>query len=208
VRRDLPWLIAAAVLAGGCFVGGCGDDEVVENCHTEPGVCGELTICEPTQVEAKHTDACEAIEWETNPPTSGEHYIIWAAFQVYDQPVPRGFWLHSAEHSAVVLLYNCDRFAGDCAELSGALADFAAARDVDPLCDAPVRNRILVTPDPKLDVAFAAVAWGHSLEGSCFDEAAVTAFTDAHYGKNYENFCSGGVDPTDPANDFPADCGE
>lgn len=195
------------------LVVGCGDDEappqgeVAENCAVAEGACA-LEVCAPEPLDGLHVDVCSVIEWPTNPPTSGQHYPIWAAFKDYDQPVPRGFWLHSVEHSAVVLAYNCAHAAGDCSTLIGDLTAFAAAAPDDPLCDASVANRIIVTPDPLLDVAFAAVAWGHSLKGACFDATAVQQFVDEYYGNNYENFCSGGVDPTDPDEGFDDTCGQ
>lgn len=203
------------VLICAVSVPGCSDDvatpepqpAVAENCAAPAGDC-DIEVCAPDALDARHVDVCSVIAWPTNPPTSGEHYPIWALFQDYDEPVPRGFWLHSVEHSAVVLAYNCDHVSGDCGALADELTAFAAAAEDDPLCDASVGNRIIVTPDPLLDVAFAAVAWGHSLKGSCFEEAPVQDFVDAHYGKNYENFCSGGVDPTDPDEGFDPDCGE
>lgn len=201
-----PLLLAAIALGGA----GCSDDEepLVESCRAEAGAC-DITLCDASPpAQGEHVEVCSVIDWPFNPPSSGPHYPIWAAFQRYDEAVPRGFWLHSVEHSGVVLAYNCALFDGDCAELRSSLDDFAAARGADPLCEAPVVNRVIVTPDPHLDVAFAAIAWGHSLEASCFDDAAVTRFTDAHYGKNYENFCSGGVDPTLPDSGFPPSCGE
>ncbi len=207
-RASLGSLSLVVLLAGA----GCGDDDpipqqMVESaCEMPSGACG-LTACAPEQLEARHVDTCSSIDWPTNPPTSGQHFPIWAAFQDYTEAVPRGFWLHSAEHSAVVLAYNCD-FADDCAALTSELTSFAASVADDPLCDAAVGNRIIVTPDPLLDAAFAAVAWGHYLKGSCFDEAPVQSFVDQYYGMNYENFCSGGVDPTDPSEGFPADCGQ
>ena len=194
--------------------GACSDDDpappqadAAENCAAAEGTCN-LQTCAPDQLDGLHVDVCTVVDWPTNPPTSGQHYPIWAAFQDYDTAVPRGFWLHSVEHSGIVLAYNCDRVEGACADLVTALTDFAAAAPADPLCDASVGNRIIVTPDPLLDVAFAAVAWGHSLKGDCFDETLVQAFVDAHYGNNYENLCGGGVDPTDPAEGFDADCGQ
>lgn len=190
---------------------GCSDDPdpqpvVSENCEEPSGAC-DLRACAPEQLEARHVDVCSVIEWPTNPPTSGQHYPIWALFQDYAEPVPRGFWLHSAEHSGIVLAYNCDRYDGECSELESALTGYADSVEDDPLCTPAVGNRIIVTPDPLLDEAFAAVAWGHSLSGSCFEEEPVQAFVDAHYGNNYENLCTGGVDPTDPSEGFDADCG-
>jgi hypothetical protein len=64
----------------------------------------------------------------------------------------------------------------------------------------------LMTPDPKLDVAFAAVAWGWTIKGTCFDPEAFAAFLDAHYGMGTEVTCLDGTDVV--AQGIPPLCGE
>lgn len=191
---------------------GCGGDDVPptpvvdERCDEPVGACASRW-CSPPPVDARHVDACTVLSWNSNPPTSGPHYGIWASFAVYSSPVPRGFYLHSMEHSAVVLAYNCDLVAapgGDCAALAAELAQFRAGQPKDDLCTDAVYNRIVVTPDPLLEVPFAAAAWGHMIKADCFDAAEIASFVVSYYGMNYENFCTDGIDPTA---DFPPDCG-
>lgn len=42
------------------------------------------------------------------PPASGTHYEQPAAYQFNTTEVPEGHWVHSLEHGAIVLLYQCD----------------------------------------------------------------------------------------------------
>ena len=42
-----------------------------------------------------------------SPPVFGDHYPTWAAFQTYEYPVPLGYLVHSLEHGAVVVFYDC-----------------------------------------------------------------------------------------------------
>jgi hypothetical protein len=186
--------------------GGAGGAPASE-CRTRPGAC-ELTECDPPLEAGLHEAPCTPLTFHSNPPTSGTHYGNWAAFEIYDRPVPRGFLLHSLEHSAVVLSYNCEAAVAaglDCEALVTELTDFFETWPADPLCT-ETRHRLLLTPDPELDAVFAASAWGHYVKGDCFDEGVVSDFIDAHYGKNYENFCNPGVDPFDGS--YPDDCGE
>jgi hypothetical protein len=152
-----------------------------------------------------HIAACFPVLYSSNPPTSGPHYPYWAAFKTYTTPIPRGFTVHDLEHGAIVISYKC---AGSCAVELAALQAFIDARPVDPLCVAPVKSRIVITPDPLLDVPFAAAAWGFALTSQCFDLPALGAFIDAHYGLAPENFCFDGIDVTSPDAGVPADCGE
>jgi hypothetical protein len=196
-----PSLVALGLVA-------CGDDDdgaplPPADCQTASGPC-ETMACDPPELRGDHVEMCSPIDFHSNPPTSGPHYPFWAAYRVYDTPVPRGFYLHSIEHSAVVLTYNCDRVieaGGDCAALIAQLVAFRDAFGRDDLCNEAVMNRILVTPDPLLDVPFAAAAWGHSLKAKCFDGELVASFADSYYGMNYENLCNDGTAM------FPSGCG-
>jgi hypothetical protein len=180
---------------GDSNLGGAGS---IDNCG-EPEACG-LVECAPAKLTGDHVATCSPIEPSTNPPTSGPHYPVWAAFGIYDEPIPDGFFIHSLEHSAVALLYDCDAAeqAGlDCNDLRAELETFYAAWPEDPLCS-DVPHRLIVAPDPTLGVPFAAAAWGYYMRGNCFDSERVTQFATEHYGKNYENICNSGIDPFDP----------
>lgn len=145
--------------------------------------------------EPNHVLQGTAITWDSNPPTSGQHYPRWAAFQEFTSPVPRGNWLHSAEHGAIVLLYNCELLpAGtDCEQLKQALRDASGALPSDGMCAAPVRVRTVITPDPLIDTPIAAVAWGFVYRAACVDSTSLVDFAKARYAKGPENLCAAGV---------------
>ena len=189
---------------------GSGDDGMSieeSECEMPVGTCGSV-VCQHPNEGAKHEMPCAPLSFDQNPPTSGTHYAVWADFKVYPQQISRGFWVHSMEHGAVVLAYNCDLYDGDCAELETTLADFKSAWPQDEKCSETTKNRLLVTPDPLLEVPFAAVAWDWSLTASCFDADEVSDFIDAHYAQTYEDICTTGLDPLDPdpGYQYPSDC--
>jgi hypothetical protein len=174
------------------------------------------SACVPTEAThlsegALHVTVCSAVSYGTNPPSSGNHYPTWAAFGVYQFPLPTGFWVHNLEHGAVVVLYNCPQ--GCDAELS-ALTDWFNNLPIDPVCLGlgATQPRALLIPDPNLDVRFAATAWQNTLKADCFDEAAFSAFYDAHVGNGLETVCSSGQDFRGPDGmptaALPADCGQ
>jgi Protein of unknown function (DUF3105) len=169
-----------------------------------PAACDTVITAHAVAL-APHVPVCSPIDYATNPPTSGPHYPIWAVYRTYAAPVPRGYWVHSLEHGAIVISYNC---TSPCDAELAELAAYLDARPADPLCAPPVKARIIVTPDPRLDVRFAASAWGFSLRSSCFDLSFLDPFINAHYARTPENFCSGGIDPTDADAGVPAGCGE
>jgi hypothetical protein len=139
----------------------------------------------------RHLPVCAPVSYQTNPPSSGDHYSRWAAYRTYDTPIGPGFWVHDLEHGAVVVSYHCPE---------GCPAEVAAAQAlIDALpadCgDSPARRMILV-PYPDLSTKFAASAWGFTLRASCFDRDAFAAFVAQHYGHGRESICADGVDPT------------
>jgi Protein of unknown function (DUF3105) len=171
------------------------------------GSCGAVT--QQHAIEGyNHVDVCSYVDYGTNPPSSGNHYPYWGAFMSYDQPVPEGYWVHDLEHGAIVLTYNCGE--------AGCATDLAAAQQmidqypVDPVCmqdQEGVRARFVMTPDPHLDVRFAASAWGWTLRANCFDADAFLAFANAHYGQGREPLCDQGEDVIGTSADPPG-CGD
>jgi hypothetical protein len=138
-----------------------------------------------------HLDPCAEVAYPTNPPCLGPHYDgMWAAFKTYDEAIPRGFWVHSLEHGAVVIAYSCT----DCEAEVEAAKTLIEELPVDPLCSSPVERRVILTPDPKLDTRWAASAWGFTLTSECFEAEVFRAFAISHNAAGPEDFCDNGVD--------------
>ena len=142
---------------------------------------------------ALHHPAGTPLTYCTSPPSSGDHYDQWAAFRTYDKPVPYGYLVHSLEHGAVVILYKCA--SGSCPTIQSQLQAVADARPVDPFCMDPVKRRVIIAPDPTLDVEIAAASWQWTYRASCVHAASLGKFIDDHYAKTPEDFCSDGVVP-------------
>jgi hypothetical protein len=141
----------------------------------------------------EHVPLCVDVTYLSNPPSSGNHYPIWAAYQAYDFPVPEGYWVHDLEHGAVVFTYDCPD--GCDADIAAAEAFIDALPD-DPLCDPDAgdpRVRMTMTPDPNVTTKFAASTWGWTLRADCFDPVAFGAFVQAHYGQGREVICGQGT---------------
>jgi len=157
-----------------------------------------VAIDSPPLLPPIHVPIGTVIEWNSNPPSSGPHFPIWAAYQAYTTPVPRGYYLHNEEHGAIVLLYNCALAAPgglDCDTIQSQLQQVSDALPDDPFCldhDAGLRVRTVITPDPLLDVPVAAAAWGWTYKAQCFDLQTLVAFARAHYAQGREDFCNNG----------------
>jgi hypothetical protein len=158
--------------------------------ETHPlGSCG--TVQAFPIVDSPHVAPGTQITWNANPPTSGPHYPVWAAWDRIYPDIERGYWLHNAEHGGVVLLYRCD--AG-CPDTVQALAAAVRAMPADPHCEAPLWTRSLVVSDPRLpdDRTVGAVAWGAHYLATCVDAAAIASFAADNYGRSTENTCAEG----------------
>lgn len=153
------------------------------------GTCQVVTAQHPLE-GATHVAVCSRVTYGTNPPSSGNHYPSWAAFQTYAEPVPPGFLVHDLEHGALVFSYHCDA----CQTQVAALQSIIDGLPADPLCRAGLK-RVVLAPDPALDAGFAIAAWGHTLTAQCVDVAAFTAFAQLHYGQGPEAVCADGIDP-------------
>jgi hypothetical protein len=138
----------------------------------------------------QHLAPCSEVSFDTNPPSGGNHYAVWAAFQTYDFPVPPGFIVHSLEHGAVAFWYNCP---DGCADEVEEVQDFIDALPEDPLCvgEATAR-RVILVPNPELESRWAASAWGWTLNAECFDEQVFGDFYEARSGLGREALCANG----------------
>lgn len=189
--------------------GGAGGEEPIGGepvwiVESGSGGCDTI-VYDPPNTASPHVEECSVLEHLSNPPTTGPHYPRWADYRTYVDPVPRGFYLHAMEHGGVVIAYDCST---PCDAEVMAIDAFVAGLMPDPACTGASPVRIVVTPDPLLDVRIAVAAWGHMLKARCFDAARVASFVAAHYAAGSEDTCAAGIDPTDPNAMLPPGCGQ
>jgi len=60
---------------------------------------------------ADHVNDIAGVNYNSNPPTSGPHFPVWAKRGAYTQVLSDGYLIHSLEHGYVVISYNCDRLS-------------------------------------------------------------------------------------------------
>lgn len=176
-----------------------------------PDASCDVVIETPELLPGTHVPEGTPITYDSNPPSSGPHYPIWANFQEYDTPVELPYLVHSLEHGAIVFFYKpCTdgdaatstddaEATSDAGVLSGSckatVEGFRAIRDAmpsDPLCDPSIRVRVVIVPDPALDVPVAAAAWGWTYKAQCFDRPTLEAFAREHYRQGPEDLCAPG----------------
>lgn len=175
---------------------GCG--KLITEPSMPEGPCEVVTESWPLEMATHVPVGSEITSWQSNPPSSGSHYPVWAAFQEFGTPVPRGYYVHDLEHGAVVLLYNCASLEGGadggaCGAIREGLRAAVASLPDDRRCGAGVRVRAVITPDPLSSDPVAAAAWGFTWRGKCVDQASLDAFVAAHYAHSPEDVCANGV---------------
>lgn len=156
------------------------------------GPCAAV-ITQAPAAAANHALQGSALSWQTNPPAEGTHYPVWVPWaQSFAEQVPRGNWLHNAEHGGVILLYRCP---DGCPDVVVQLQGMAEALPQDPLCQAPITARWVLTPDPLLPdgVQVAAVGWGFTYQATCVDSDTLKPFLTDHYARGPEDTCAQGA---------------
>ena len=116
--------------------------------------------------KATSTRRRSAYRWCTspNPPSSGTHSGSGRVYKTYTKPFLPGFWVHNLEHGAMVITYNCP--GGCAAELAEAQAFIDSLPTDCPAAVNAQKRRIIMLPDPELDVRFAASAWNAGPQGA------------------------------------------
>jgi Protein of unknown function (DUF3105) len=174
-------LLALTLVAGGCSSSSDTGNATPDSGTGDGGAQCQVERLMPPSEGAGHTTLCGPTSYNSKPPSSGTHYGTWPVFRAYDQPVPWGFLVHGLEHGAVVIAYNCP---DGCAAEVQAAREVMAAAPARPGCP---RAPVILTPDPTLDVRFAAAAWGHVLRAPCFDRQAFGDFIAERRDKGPEN---------------------
>ena len=180
----MRWLLVLGLAA-------CGEDVGKFQTHFDLGTCGVVDILD--EEGALHVAQGTVVDYGTNPPASGNHYEIWAAYDRTYANLERGFWLHDAEHGAIVLLHRCDPAA--CPDVVAQLEDVVRGFPVDDTCMTPVRQRAIVVFDPLLPegVDIAAVAWTRTYTATCVDPDALAKFHRDFYNRGREDTCAAGA---------------
>jgi hypothetical protein len=106
------------------------------------------------------------IQYDRYPPSSGNHYAEAAPWGVHTQPLPEGAFVSNLARGGVVFLFTC---ASDCAAEAAQFEQLIARAPRD---DRFNQVRIVAAPyDRPLEAPIVALAWGHQLNLTSFDEA-------------------------------------
>lgn len=164
-------LVLAAWLGGGAGGG-----------RLEP--VGEKVPLLPTAHVPDGTD----VRYNSNPPTSGDHWVTPAEWGAYDEPLPDEVLVHNIEHGGTWISYD-------------GVADQTVARLQDLADRYPLA--VIVTPRPRNDHPIAVASWGRLLTLDRFDEAKILRFIRANVNNSPEQLASLNQPPVQVGSPFP-----
>jgi hypothetical protein len=154
--------------------------------------CGPLQVFRSINVDHAHVDPSTVpTSWEAFP-VSGDHYPIWAAWNMsWPLPIRTGYLLHDLEHGGIVLSYRCINAlqSPDCTQ---AQSDLLAVRT------AFGQTRTSDTPDPSQPSLYAARAWRWGLTADCYDATELASFMSARFRHGREDIDTDYPAPFDP----------
>lgn len=95
IKKIVVWLLVLGILVGVGYW--------LYNAATEP-LAGEAV----DDLGQQHFNDISGIAYNSNPPTSGPHFPVWAKPGFYDRVISDGHLIHSLEHGYIVISYDCD----------------------------------------------------------------------------------------------------
>jgi hypothetical protein len=110
-----------------------------------------------------HVKVGTKIKYNSNPPTSGEHYDTWTKSGVHSQQVEDGYLVHSLEHGYVIVSHNCEtKSQNNEKATSGGQLDKNCLDFVSKLKERVKSDswKLILIPRQNLDANFALTSWG------------------------------------------------
>jgi len=123
-----------------------------------------------------HVPVGTPIDYQTDPPTSGNHYPDPQPGGYYTAPVASGFLVHSMEHGGVIIYYDASRLTADNLLALQALA----AQHPGTF------SQVVVVPRTDPTYAIILTAWTHRLRLEAYDQARIEGFMTLFLGNGPE----------------------
>ena len=167
--RNLTW-VGGALVAIGVIVGLV---LLVQSNVALAGAPGErIPIQGADHIERGQVHAA----YNSDPPTSGPHYVDTLDAGFYETPQLDETLVHNLEHGHIVISYDCSRLA-DCGAAKQQLRDIFSAYN---------GWKVTIVPRQNKDAAIALTAWGWLEKMDSVDEARIRKFIDAWRDKGPE----------------------
>jgi len=114
--------------------------------------------------------------YNTDPPTSGDHYASSAPWGIHNVPIQNEYQVHNLEHGGIVIQYN-DSITPE---------ELATLESITSQCDV----KLLLAPRPDMEQRISLTAWTYYLNLDVVDRDVIQDFIDAHVDKGPEKLAS------------------
>jgi hypothetical protein len=115
-------------------------------------------------------------DYNSDPPTSGQHYASTAPWGIHTEPVPNELQVHNLEHGGIVIQYNNSVTA----------QEIGVLESITNQCDV----KLLLAPRPDMEQRISLTAWTYYEYLDTADRDAIQKFIDAHVDEGPERIAS------------------
>ena len=116
----------------------------------------------------------KAIDYNSDPPTSGQHYAQPAEAGFYEEAPPDERLVHNLEHGHIVVYYNCSGLSDTaCEELRDGIREAMEAAGVVP---STRTLKIVAVPRPGMENMITYTSWGKLYRAETFDREELLLF--------------------------------
>lgn len=137
----------------------------------------------------EHFSIGTTFEYNSNPPTSGNHYEEWTKAGAFDTIKDDRNLLHSLEHGYIIMTYKCPGvgssiFNSPPEATSSAVGSQGECKQrynqLKPIFEAKGQRKLIVVPREDLDTNYAVTAWTRMDKFNDFDQKRIEQFIDAY----------------------------
>jgi hypothetical protein len=122
-------------------------------------------------------ESAQATDWNSDPPTSGQHFGWWAQSGFYDEVIPDGYLVHNMEHGYVIIYYNCLVVDMDCESFKTAIESAITAAGNDPDTHTV---KVIAVPRPSMTNPITYASWGHLYKAESFDPEELVLYVQTY----------------------------
>ena len=137
----------------------------------------------------EHFDIGTTFEYNSNPPTSGNHYADWTKAGAFDTIKDDRNLLHSLEHGYIIMTYKCPGVGASIFSSPTEATASAQTKEgeckqrfdqLKPIYEAKGQRKLIVVPREDLDTNYAVTAWTRIDKFNDFDKKRIEQFIDAY----------------------------
>jgi hypothetical protein len=154
-----------------------GTTDEIAQANGTPAADGEAGVAFPDLGGGHVAQGQTVTTYNSDPPTSGQHWPVTASWGIHTEAVPNELQVHNLEHGGIVIQYDCP---DGCPDL---VAQLSAIVNRYPV-------KLLLAPRDGMTHQIVLTAWGRMLTLDHFNNVLIQRFINAYIDKGPENIPS------------------